>query len=212
MSKKTIHNVHVLDASGSMVGAKYNNALEGINAEMEQMKDNKEVQYTQTVYEFDSVKHGEERITEHYFMEPIQSCKAVKGVGASGNTPLYQTVGYVLEKLVRKVRNGDAVVVTIFTDGAHNCNWGKYAQEKTLNELINDLQESHNFTITFMGTKEDTKEVIKKLGLFESNTLVHDNTAKGISHAYMMRSNSLESYTASGASASDSFFINNQKI
>ena len=210
--KAVIHNVHLLDASGSMAGAKYANAIEGINTELASLKKNDEVIYTQTIVEFDSMEQNSERITEHYFMEPIENCKAFKGRGAEGNTPLYQAAGYLIEKLLRKVRHGERVILTIFTDGYHNCNWGKYGHKGALNELIADAQENHNFTITFMGTKEDTQKVVQDLGISWSNTMSHTNTPDSISKAYKSRGMSLTSYSSSVANedlmSTQTFFTN----
>lgn len=189
----TIHNVHILDASGSMNGPKYNNALKGINGEIMAMKTNSEGM-TQTIIEFTSGLHSTAKLATHYFMTPAENCTAIVGTGANGGTPLYQTVGETIEKLLAHVKPTDKVLMKIFTDGEENESKGKYVNTGThwapkseeLSRIIKMAEDNHNFTITFMGTKEDVRHMVSNIGLTESNTLVHDNTERGVQSSYSM--------------------------
>lgn len=238
----TVHNVHILDASGSMQGAKYVNALAGINEEINSLKgDTSGVNFTNTIVEFDSGNglhqiplelqaktslgadrgmYQQCRQTTHYFMTPLAACSAITGRNTWGGTPLYQTVGEIIEKLLAAKQPDDKVVLKIFTDGDENSSTGKYARIPTnvyrrdegplqvtdcpaLRTLIDAVQSNSNFTITFIGTERDTSHVVKHLGMFASNTLVHDNTARGIKMSYNKLSSATRGYSkavASGAS------------
>lgn len=200
--KQVIHNVHILDRSGSMAGGKYNNALEGINGEQKKMQENEEVRYTQTVIEFYSDYNGATHMTEHSFMRPIKACETVIGGGANGGTPLYETVGVMLEKLLLGMEAGDKVLVTIFTDGDENASHGKYKDGSKLKELVSEC-ESKGFTVTFVGTEGDVYKVIRDIGISKSNTFMHMNTPESVNNAYMMRSSSLMSYTANVSAGAD---------
>lgn len=184
-----IHNVHILDASGSMSGPKYNNALQGINSEIMAMKTNSEGM-TQTIIEFDSGNAGELRLTTHYFMTPAANCTAITGIGARGGTPLYQTVGETIEKLLSHVKTGDKVLMKVFTDGDENMSRGKYGRSgynggsPELSRIIKLVENNHNFTVTFMGTAEDVKMMINSIGITTDNTLIHHNTADSIGATY----------------------------
>lgn len=191
-----IHNVHILDASGSMSGGKYNNALKGINGEIMSMKDDGEGM-TQTIIEFDSdggMWDGKLRLTTHYFMTPAVNCTAIVGVGARGGTPLYQTVGESIDKLLTHVKAGDKVLIKIFTDGDENTSQGKYKSHAELKRLIKMVEDNHNFTVTFMGTKGDVESVIRNVGIDRSNTLMHMNTESSISASYSAASASTQLY------------------
>lgn len=200
-SDVTIHNVHILDASGSMSGGKYNNALKGINGEIMAMRTNSEGM-TQTIIEFTSGYPHNAKLTTHYFMTPAENCTAITGTGANGGTPLYQTVGETIEKLLTHVKPTDKVLMKIFTDGEENESKGKYANTGThwtpkseeLSRIIKMAEDNHNFTITFMGTKEDVRHMVSNIGLTESNTLVHDNTEFGVQHSYLMSTASTVKY------------------
>lgn len=208
-NQSVIHNVHILDASGSMGGwgqvTKYGNALKGINSEIMEMKKDGEGM-TQTIIEFDSGNSSELRLSTHYFMTPAASCTAIVGVGARGGTPLYQTVGETIEKLLSHVKQGEKVLIKIFTDGDENTSQGKYRNHNELKSLIKLVEDNHNFTVTFMGTQQDIDTVVKSVGINVSNTLMHMNTADSIGATYKLASTATQKYrkeVASGASTEE---------
>lgn len=213
VSGRKIHNVHLVDRSGSMSGSKYTNAISGINSEMLRLRnENNGIEYTQTLIEFDSGHNNEMRLVEHYFMAPISKCDMIKGAGAYGGTPLYQAAGELLQKLNLNVPENEVVVMTIFTDGEENSSSFVWKDGRELKNLIDKAMSDKSWAITFMGTKQDTENVIKNLGIVKENTFVHMNTAQSINAAYNMRSASMQTYSksyAGGASADslkDSFF------
>lgn len=206
--KQVIHNVHILDASGSMAGGKYNSALEGINAEQEELKKDEDTRYTQTVIEFSSGNQGNAQLTEHCFMRPIRLCETVKGIGANGGTPLYETVGVTLEKLLLGMEQGDKVLVKIFTDGEENSSKGIYKVGAKLKELIAEC-ESKGFTVTFVGTEGDVFNMVRNIGLAASNTYAHMNTPESIRVSYMAMADSTALYSqrvSRGQSVNKGFF------
>ena len=183
-----IHNVTILDGSGSMAGAKYNNACKGIQLDFDTCK--RENFKSFTFVEFNSAYS----ITTHCFMSNFDV--TLKFNGADGGTPLYQTIGQTLERLLKKVPKGDKVLVKIFTDGDHNEYYGKYASEKELKPLITTC-ESQGYTITFIGTAIDTARIIRNLGLDESNTLVHNNTGEGVKKSFQTQAVATTQYRKS---------------
>lgn len=205
-SSKVVHNVHILDASGSMSGGKYTNALNGINEELEKLKvDNDGNTITNTVIEFHGRRYfGESTrnsniIKEHYFMIPAANCSKIKGVGADGGTPLYQTVGETIEKLMKHINPGEKVIMTIFTDGDENESQGIYRDSVALKKLIKQVEDHHNFTVTYIGTERDVQTIVSNLGVHASNTMIHMDTASSVSTMYNARSKSLRSYSKSVA-------------
>lgn len=201
--KPTLQNVNLLDRSGSMdegkyqnTGSKYDNAVNGINEEQNMLKEDKTANYLQTIIEFDSLgnfRYGKDakdiaRYNEALITQPIETCGIFKGKGADGGTPLYDAIGYTIRKLLILKKPEDRVLLKIFTDGGENSSTGEFNPHtggaKKLYDLIQDVQNNHKFTVTFMGTKYDTETIIKKLGIDRGNTLVHDNTAHDVKMSY----------------------------
>ncbi len=189
-SEGVLHNIFVMDASNSMNDtsivdgvrvSKYTVANRGITEEIKQLKEidtgAQEGDVHLSVIEFDSKDRGTERITEHYLNTPLKEVEKLKFRGAVGNTPLYQTIAYVINKFLRIASNKDTVLIKIFTDGEHNCFWG--ISEKECKDLIKDVQDNRNFIITFVGTKRDTEFAIEHLGMERGNTYSYNNTAGG---------------------------------
>jgi uncharacterized protein YegL len=181
-----IHNVHILDASSSMFGEKFNNALAGINKEIEELKKDKTVNYTQTTVIFSYYN----QIKTVSLLKPISEVHTIEGI-ASGNTALYDAVGSTLQTLQANIRKGDKVIVKIFTDGEENDSHRFSAY--SVGEMIKNL-ELEGFTITFVGTKRDVNTAISKLKIDPTNTLVHDNTAKGVTDSFQTSTVATMSY------------------
>jgi hypothetical protein len=215
--RPTIHTINLIDASGSMNSAdrlggqtRYQAAILGINQEIKELKTDTTAQYLMSIYEFDSVEIGKERVTEHCFETDVQKVEPINGRGASGNTPLYQTLGYVIETFLRKASRKDRVLIKVFTDGFHNCMWGKYGNRQTCKELIHDAEKNAGFVITFVGTQEDVEKAVD-LGINLSNTMVYDGTATDLTRAMHTSTTSTMMYAANVSAGTDTtadFFSN----
>lgn len=175
----TIHNIHILDVSGSMdsynkIGA----ALEGINSEIDGLKSNTDAIFTHSFVTFSDSYN----IKTSMWKVPMSSVEKVHE-RAVGCTALYQAVGQTLERLVAEHNGNDKVLVKIFTDGGENASNGKYANRLILRDFIKECEDK-GFTITFVGTKDDVSHAIRNLSVDVSNTLVHDNTRGGIKMSF----------------------------
>lgn len=187
--KPTIHNVHLLDRSGSMAtDGKYKFAEGGINEEINILKKDDTANYTQTIIEFDGGYSGTV-YNEAMFMIPMKNVGIFKGKGANDFTPLYEAIAYTINKIIDKSDKNDRILLKIFTDGAENHSrngWGiNEGGAKRLFELIQKVKNENNLTVTFVGTIEDTENVIHNLGIDRGNTLSHDNTGKGTRTSFM---------------------------
>jgi len=201
----TIHNVFILDRSGSMAlsgstvrggVSRYNAAITGINSELTVLRAS-EYDNKVSLFEFDSVKDGEERIVEHYFATDASKTTEFTGAGPSGNTPLYQTIDYVINLMLRKVSNDDTVLMSIYTDGQHNGHWGKHANGDACKALIADMEKNRNFVFTFVGTERDTALAIRDLGISRGNTIAYNGTSEGFSKGIMQLQSAKEKYRGS---------------
>ena len=191
VKKSTIHNVFIMDASGSMYGDKYDNGIKGIRELIESIKNDKLTDNTVTFIEF---AHDVGSTKTHFFL--AKDCSyAFLPRGANGGTPLYRVLGATIEKLLKapEINKDDKVLLNIVTDGDDTNGFGDYTN---LPLTLRKVQEENNFTITFVGTKSDVNRSIKKLNLDESNTLVHNNAGSGIKEAFNQTISSRTMYSS----------------
>lgn len=199
-NKLVLHDVHIVDGSGSMSGVKFSSAVDGVNKSANASKQSsiKEgISATLSVYQFGTTfeKDGNGNFTKM----SIKDFNTYSPRFINGATRLYCTVGDILVWFRDNKEKDERVLVTIFTDGQDNVGDGDhpYRRPSALASLIQDLEKNHNFTITFMGTSEDVAYITRNLSIDKSNTIVHDNTAKGIDKVYSARAKGTESYMAS---------------
>lgn len=171
--KPTVHNVFILDSSASMYGGKYDNAVEGINVEIKTLKDQTEINYTQSLVEFAESSN----IRKQIWFQDIKEVNAFQGKNFYQNTALNDAIGFTINEVYKSMKEGDKVLLKIFTDGQENAS--KKYSSSTVQKLIKEA-ETRGFTITFEGTQSDTQFAIRNYGISQSNTHVHDNTARGV--------------------------------
>ena len=180
-TKPRIHNVFIVDASGSMYGQKYDNAINGVNELLKSIISDTETENNVMIVEFED-SNIERRLSLN---ERIPT--KYNGMGTGGMTPLNQAIGETLE-YVETIRKedydvNDKVLVSIFTDGGENSSIGKYSNSTYLGNYIKEL-EVLGFTITFIGTQNEVNYAIQTLSMDPTNTLVHMNTAASIKDSF----------------------------
>lgn len=193
----TMHSEIILDASGSMGGDKYNAAVAGIREELRELrKEESKVKTVVRIIEFEG-SWAQQRTSCMKISGPADLYDVVfapSGVG--GTTPLYATIGHVLDTLKERMVAGDTAVVKIFTDGGDNASHGSpYAHASAIGERIKQA-EAAGVVVTFVGTQVDVNSMIKNVGIHTGNTLVHDNTPGSITKAFKMSSDSTRSMRA----------------
>lgn len=193
-----------------MVGAKYVAAIAGVKEDIKTLRTIPDVNYTLTVIEFDSAggwSTQSTRILTHIYMKPIKEILSnpFNEAGADGGTPLYQTVGETIERVEKDMKEGDKVVMNIFTDGGENASNGPYRNYSVLRDKIKQVEEK-GFTVTYQGTEHDIERIVRELNIPVSNTYAHMNTSATISSAANARKMSMRSYSkavADGASTEE---------
>lgn len=181
-----IHIIDILDASGSMQGAKFNAAVKGINYGVSKLKEDKApVDYTYTLCDFSGDIIFRERLTK---LEKVGTFRSA----TRGSTSLYDAIGDSVT-LVREASNmGDKVLVNIYTDGQENTS--RRFNAKQIASLIETLS-AKGWTFTFIGQQNDVDFAQRNLKFASSNTLVHDNTGEGLAKAFTTNSVARASYS-----------------
>lgn len=185
---KTVHNVHILDVSTSM-WSKIVNACKGINQENADLRKETEVKYTNTFFVFSS---GPSHVKNRYYMQPVD-CTPEVNEGCTGSTALYDAIGEVITRIRVNKKYDEKVLLKIFTDGEENSS--RTWNATSIRNLIAEV-ENEGFTVTFVGTERDVRNVVDNLHVDFSNTLSHDNTAEGVLNAFTQTRGSTMSYAA----------------
>src|SRR5574343_90104 len=189
--KTTVHNIIISDASGSMSGSKYRASVESIISELELFRSDNNVNYTQTLVEFDSARRK-----KHFWLTPGKEATSFKGIGAQGGTPLYITIGEVLSELESSIKPNDRVLVKVFTDGGDTQHGSGSWNVNNLGIYLNKLINVNNWPITFNCTHSDKASVLR-IGIPESNILSHNNTAEDIERVSNPRTRATAMYSKS---------------
>jgi Mg-chelatase subunit ChlD len=202
----TLHNVSIVDGSSSMDRPKFSAAVEGVNTDFEaaiKSAEKEGVELTLSIFQFASTFNLSNK--DNIIMQSPKGFKEYNPKQIGGGTRLYGTVGDVINYLIKNKKQEDRVLMNIFTDGQENATEtdSPYKNPKALAELIADAEKNHNFTITFMGTKQDVAYITRTININVTNTLAHNNTAADIQEKYKMRSMSTKSYMANLAADKD---------
>lgn len=193
-----IHNVHLLDCSASMTWGsgqtKFQSAKLGIQTETLTLQKETNVNYVQTLITFSS--YGKYKV--EYLKKPIVDVVFPENIYV-GNTALYEAIVRTLDYLISEHKSGDKVVLKIFTDGEDN---NSYRYKEQAKKLINQAKEL-GITVTFVGTEQDVKRVVRDLGVDETNTLSHDNTSEAVLDSFNTTAMATKTYATRAIKGED---------
>lgn len=187
-----LHKVVLLDCSGSMQGAKYDVAELGVKQDYEACK-GEFADYLLVEFSIDK------REQLHDFTKPLLFKPYFSG------TALYKTIHEVFNSLLKNTPKDDKVLIQVFTDGQDEHSRGYKEEAKRAIEKCNSI----GWTVTFVGTEHDVAFVQANLSIDSTNTLVHDNTAKGVKMSFESYMEATSNYTKNvsrGISVTNNFF------
>ena len=196
--KGVFYVVDVLDASGSMIGGKYENSKRGIVEAIKDLTARNDVKYSLVEF-IDSFKPLNKPITNASPKDINTS--SISFSGARGNdTPLYHTVYNVINGL--QVNKEDKVLINVYTDGGDNGQYSNTQTTKRAADLIAKVQKE-NFTVTFVATEGDLRSIKRDINIDDSNTLATANTAEGFEASMVKTRSAKMSYFASADAGQD---------
>ena len=178
--KKTIdvYNLLIIDESGSMQSI-YEQALSGINETLNGIR-NAEKDYPDQKQYVSLVTfegNGMDGVKTRRDCVPAASLENMTRADyrPGGCTPLYDAMGRAISQLDSRIKEGDAVLVTIITDGMENssCEYSGTA----VKELV-ARQREKGWTFAYIGANQDAVEVAKELNI--SNALDFDASPEGM--------------------------------
>ncbi len=162
---KRIHNLIILDESGSMMMI-YRPALAGVNKTLqtirESLHENPGQEQLVTLVSFDS-----DHYNVIYANVPAEQTVdiTVEQYRPSGGTPLYDAMGHGITVLREKVEEGDGVLVTIITDGEENSS--RCYTGFAIKALVTEMRQK-GWVFTYIGANQDVEAVAESLAINNS--------------------------------------------
>lgn len=174
MNKPKTRIAIVLDKSGSMAHTK-DKAIQGLNEQIQQAKERAKDQDLRCSF---VTFNGE--VFEHLWDVPAEKLIEANpdDYKPSGSTAYLDAVGYTVQKLLATETEQDkdtAYLVYCISDGDTNADM--HYNKSSLNEIIQGVEGTGRWTITFMGhDKEKLKQLAHELGVPISNTAMWSNS------------------------------------
>jgi Mg-chelatase subunit ChlD len=159
---QTIHNLIILDESGSMSRIR-DMAVSGANETLQTIraaaKDHPELDQHVTFVAFNS------RETRTILDDaPIGEAKdiAPEDYRPDCCTPLFDAMGFSINALIPKVGQGDAVLVTIITDGLENAS--REFDRELIKAYVEGLRQK-GWVFTYIGANQDVEKVAMSISI-----------------------------------------------
>ncbi len=194
---RTVHNLIILDESGSMEIIKQA-TITGFNEVVQTIKGVEESFPEQTHF-VSLVTFNGLGIDTKLFAKKVKNLRELDGetFQPDASTPLYDAIGFSVTKLRKKIAAESCdVLVTIITDGEENAS--REYTGAAVKKLIDEMKKQ-GWTFTYIGANHDVEQVAYSLSItnslkFEANetdvkrAFDHDKKARHI-HAAKLRYN-----------------------
>lgn len=191
-TKHQVHNLIILDESGSMQGIK-RTIIEGFNEIVQTIK-GIEKEYPEQEHFISLVTFNGLALKPIHFIEPVCNLGIIdeSRYSPDASTPLFDAMGYSLNRLKAIIGNATDynVLVTILTDGEENAS--REYDGIAIKKLIEELK-LNRWTFTYIGTEHDVEKVAASFSI--TNTMTFSK-----SHAAMKRMFEKDKFARSGYS------------
>lgn len=177
MEKQHVHNLIILDESGSMHSIK-SQIISGFNETVQSIKGSQK-KFPKQEHFISVVSFNDLANKLLHFIDPVEKLNEIDADLYQPNacTPLFDAIGFAVTKLhqVVKDQHNCNVLVTIMTDGEENAS--KEYSGKQIKELIEKLKQE-KWTFTYIGTDHDVDQIALNLSI--TNTLIFEKNEVGI--------------------------------
>lgn len=172
-----VYNLIILDESGSMHSI-YSQALSALNETLNGIR-NTHAEYPHqhhfvSVITFEGQGMGAVKVRRDRI--PVEKVEDMteKDYRPGGCTPLYDAMGSAITSLSKVVSEGDAVLVTVITDGEENSS--QEYSGTAVKSLVSQMREK-GWTFAYIGANQDAVETARDLNI--ANALNYDATPEG---------------------------------
>jgi uncharacterized protein YegL len=193
-NKHQVHNLIILDESGSMNSIK-KTIINGFNELINSVK-NIEEEFQEQEHFISLISFNSKKNNVIHFTEPVSKIITINdnNYNPESSTPLFDAMGLSILKLKHYLndKNNYSVLVTILTDGEENA-----SKEFTLIEIKRIIEElkTENWTFTYIGTDHDIDKTAKDLSI--SNSMFFENNDAGIKKMFEIETTSRIKYSLS---------------
>ena len=189
---KTIGDTYiaiVLDGSGSM-SSEIDTTITGVNEIIDLMKAEKTKLNGKVKVSLVVFRNREGEVV--YFNEDADKASHLnhENYVPSGSTPMYDGIGQAIKLIDGVIKEKDAALVYIFTDGYENSSsiW----KHEDIQELQKEREDAGNWTFVFQGI--EGIENAPGLTFATNNVMSYTNSAGGRAAAHSATSKGLQSY------------------
>lgn len=180
--KHQVHNLIILDESGSMESIK-TTIIQGFN-ELVQTIQGIEKQFPEQEHFISFVSFNGLGQKLLHFMDPASKLKQIddKTYKPDASTPLFDAMGFSINKLKQSLQGQTDynVLVTILTDGQENAS--KEFSGSDIKKLVEELKQNR-WTFTYIGTDHDVEKIAISLSI--NNTMVFAKNEADIKRMFM---------------------------
>ena len=181
-----------LDASGSMTGTPWTNAINSLNEYISGLQLEK-IEGNVTVVGFNSLNL--KTLVENQSIAYFEKL-STEAMHTGGMTPLYDAAGHVMDLAVNQ--GSERTVIVILTDGAENSS-REYTQAK-IKTRVEDMQDKA-WEVIFLGANFDVAEYTKSAGLDNTKMRNFDiNNAQQVRTMYAALTMGTRLYATAGTS------------
>jgi hypothetical protein len=190
--KHQVHNLIILDESGSMSSIK-TTIIQGFN-ELVQTIQGIEKQFPEQEHFVSFVSFNTLGNKLFHFIDPVSKLKQINNnsYNPEASTPLFDAMGFSINKLKQTLQNQTDynVLVTILTDGVENAS--KEFESNEIKRLVEELKQNR-WTFTYIGTDHDVNKIASSLSI--NNTMVFKKNEEDIKNMFLREQNARANYS-----------------
>ena len=205
-NKHQVHNLIILDESGSMSSIK-SSIINGFNELVQSLK-GIEAQFPEQEHLISMVSFNDLNNKILHFADRVNKLDAINDstYNPEAMTPLFDAMGFSISKLKKYLEGKDnySVLVTVLTDGEENSS--KEYSGLAIKNLVDELKQQ-NWTFTYIGTGHDVEGMASKMNI--QNTMTFDKNDSDIKRMFIKDSKSRVRYSQNiknSKSSNDNFY------
>lgn len=190
-TKEKVHNLIILDESGSMQSIK-EVIISGFNELVQSVKSTA-TEFPEQEHFISFISFNSRDIKTHLDVALTSSLEEINkdNYRPSAMTPLFDAMGQGINRLRAQIndRKNTNVLVTILTDGLENAS--KEYDKRSIKSLVEEM-EKEKWTFTYIGTDHDVDSFAKSISI--KNTMSFHKSRKGVSAMFDKEKRSRQAY------------------